>query len=49
MYPDEHPVKPEDLAATLFYLMGIDPASEIYDRHDRPLPIGRKTLLDVIA
>jgi hypothetical protein len=49
MYPDEHPVKPEDLAATLFYLMGIDPASEIYDRNDRPLPIGGRTLHDIIA
>jgi len=49
MYPDEHPVKPEDLAATLFYLMGIDPATEIIDRNDRPLPIGGRTLHRVIA
>ena len=49
MYPDEDPVKPEDLAATLFYLMGIDPATEIIDRNDRPLPIGGRTLYDIIA
>ena len=49
MYPDEHPVKPEDLAATLFHLMGIDPAAEIVDRNDRPLPIGGRTLYDVMA
>lgn len=49
MYPDEHPVKPDDLAATLFYLMGIDPAAKIIDRHDRRLPIGGRTLYDVIA
>jgi len=42
-------VKPEDLAATLYYLMGIDPATEIIDRNDRPLPIGGRTILDVIA
>ncbi len=49
MYPDERPVKPEDLAATLFYLLGIDPASEIIDRNNRPLVIGGRPLLDVIA
>ncbi len=49
MYPDEHPVKPEDLAATLFYLMGIDPETEIMDRNDRPLPIGGRPVLDVVS
>ncbi len=48
-YPDEHPVRPEDLAATLYYLLGIDPASEIRDRDDRPLVISGKPVLDVIA
>ena len=27
MYVDEHAVKPEDLAATIYHLLGIDPAS----------------------
>ena len=49
MFPDEHPVKPEDLAATLYYLLGIDPATEIYDRNNRPLVIGGRTIFDVIA
>jgi len=49
MYPDEFPVRPEDLAGTLFYLLGIDPASEIHDRNDRPLVIGGKPILDVLA
>jgi hypothetical protein len=48
-YPDENPVKPEDLAATLYYLMGIDPESEIRDRNNRPLAIAGKPVLDVIA
>ncbi len=48
-YPDEYPVRPEDLAATLYYLMGIDPGSEIYDRNHRPLPIAGKPVLDVLA
>ena len=49
MYPAEKPVKPEDLAATLFYALGIDPGTEIYDRNKRPLVIGGNTLYDVFA
>ncbi|QDU94750.1 DUF1501 domain-containing protein [Lignipirellula cremea] len=49
MYPDEHPVKPDDLAATMHYLLGIDPASEIVDRNNRPLVIAGKPILEVIA
>jgi hypothetical protein len=49
MYPDERPVKPEDLAATIFQLLGINPDHEIRDRNNRPLVIGGRTLQDVIA
>jgi hypothetical protein len=48
-FPDEHPVPPEDLAATIYYLLGIDPASEVYDRNDRPLAIAGRPILDVVA
>jgi hypothetical protein len=47
--PDEHPVRPEDLAATIYYLMGIDPANEILDRNQRPLAIGGNPVLDIIS
>ncbi len=48
-YPAEKPVKPEDLAATIYHLLGIDPGTEIYDRNNRPLIIGGETLHDVFA
>lgn len=48
-FPAEKPVKPEDLAATIFQLMGIDPATEIYDRNNRPLVIGGNTLHEIFA
>jgi hypothetical protein len=48
-FPDEHPVRPEDLAATVYQLLGIDPHTEIYDRDHRPLVIGGRPILDVIA
>ena len=50
MYPAENAVKPDDLAATFFYLLGIDPTSEIRDRVNRPLAIsGGQPILDVIS
>ena len=48
-FPEEKPVKPEDLAATIFQLLGMDPGTEIYDRDHRPLIIGGNTVHDVIA
>jgi hypothetical protein len=48
-FPDEHPVKPDDLAATIYYLLGISPNSEIRDRNNRPLSIAGKPVLDVVA
>jgi hypothetical protein len=38
-YPDRDGVPIEDLAATMFALLGIDPAQEVRDRLNRPLPI----------
>ncbi|MEX0586681.1 MAG: DUF1501 domain-containing protein, partial [Pirellulales bacterium] len=44
------PVRPEDLAATLYHLLGIDPATEVYDRSNRPLPIAAgHPVMDVMA
>ena len=38
-YPAEGPVRPDDLSATMFHLLGIDPKSEVRDALNRPLPI----------
>ncbi len=38
-FPARDPVRPDDLAATMFYLLGIDPHTEVYDAANRPLPI----------
>jgi len=37
--PEEHPVSPEDLAATIYYALGIDPELVIMDRAGRPVPL----------
>jgi hypothetical protein len=42
-YPSREPVTPEDIAATVYQLLGIDPETEIRDNLDRPhtLALGR--------
>ena len=48
MFPAEHPVRPEDLAATMFHLLGIDPDAEVRDRANRPLVIAPGNVLHSI-
>ncbi len=38
-YPASDPVRPDDLAATMYYLLGIDPQTEVRDSLNRPLQI----------
>jgi hypothetical protein len=38
-FPASDPVRPEDLSATMFHLLGIDPKSQVRDALNRPLPI----------
>jgi hypothetical protein len=38
-YPASDPVRPEDLSATMFHLLGLDPGAEVRDALNRPLPI----------
>lgn len=38
-YPARDPVSPDDLAATMFHALGIDPETEVRDPLGRPLPI----------
>ncbi len=40
-YPANDPVRPDDLAATIFQLLGIDPHTEVYDALNRPLLIAQ--------
>lgn len=47
-YPAQDPVRPEDLSATMFHLLGINPATEIRDALNRPLPISAGKVIDGI-
>lgn len=47
-YPHEGKVQPEDLTATIFHCLGFDPATEIYDTQQRPIPISRGSIIHPI-
>ena len=48
--PEENGVTPEDLTATIYQLLGIDPTAHIYDTQERPLMISSgEPVWDVIA
>jgi uncharacterized protein (DUF1501 family) len=38
-YPATEPTRPDDIAATIFWALGIDPTTEVIDTLGRPLPI----------
>ncbi len=49
-HPAENPVRPDDLAATIYYLLGIDPHTEVYGVGNRPLLIAEgKPVMEIIA
>ncbi|MSU36053.1 MAG: DUF1501 domain-containing protein [Pedosphaera sp.] len=38
-YPERDAVRPDDLAATMFHLLGINPHAEVMNAQNRPIPI----------
>jgi len=49
-YPAKDPVRPDDLAATIYYLLGIDPHTEIHNSVNRPVLISDgKPIMGILA
>ena len=42
-YPKDNPCTPDDISATMFYCMGIDPATELRNHINQPIPVSRGT------
>lgn len=47
-YPAAGRVQPQDLTATIFHCLGLDPESEIHDTLGRPIPISRGSVIQQI-
>ena len=49
-FPAKNPVRPDDLAATMYHLLGIDPQTEIRNHQNRPIMIAEGSVVsDVVA
>ena len=49
-YPAENPVRPDDLAATMFHALGIDPKTHVYGVGNRPLLIAEgNPIIDIFS
>jgi hypothetical protein len=44
-YPSTTPFSPDDLGATIYHVLGIDPATELKDRTNRPVQLNRGTVM----
>ncbi len=45
-YPTSDSVRPEDLSATMFHLLGVDPKTEVRNALNRPLPISTGEVIE---
>jgi hypothetical protein len=44
-YPSTAPYAPDDVGATVYHVLGVDPASEVRDRLNRPVQLNRGTVM----
>jgi uncharacterized protein (DUF1501 family) len=47
-YPVTTPYSPDDVGATVYHVLGLDPASEVRDRQDRPAQLNRGTVIEAL-
>ncbi|MEQ9409523.1 MAG: DUF1501 domain-containing protein [Fuerstiella sp.] len=47
-YPETPPFHPNDIGATVYDSLGVDPRSHIHDRTGRPIPLNRGRVMDVL-
>ncbi len=47
-YPVTPPYSPDDVGATVYHVLGIDPASEVRDRQERPVQLNRGSVMQCL-
>jgi Protein of unknown function (DUF1501) len=48
-YPSTNPVSPQDIGATIYHLLGIDPRAHVTDQQGRPLVVSTGTPLQALV
>jgi Protein of unknown function (DUF1501) len=47
-YPATTPYSPDDVGATVYHVLGVDPACEVRDRQDRPVQLNRGSAMQCL-
>lgn len=47
-YPTTTPYSPDDVGATVYHVLGVDPVSEVRDRQNRPVQLNRGQVMDAL-
>jgi hypothetical protein len=47
-YPATTPYSPDDVGATVYHVLGVDPASEVRDKQDRPVQLNRGQVMEAL-
>jgi uncharacterized protein (DUF1501 family) len=47
-YPVTTPYSPDDVGATVYHMLGVDPASEVRDRQNRPVQLNRGAVIEAL-
>jgi uncharacterized protein (DUF1501 family) len=47
-YPITTPYTPDDIGATVYHVLGVDPAREVRDRQDRPVQLNRGEVIEAL-
>jgi uncharacterized protein (DUF1501 family) len=47
-YPVTTPYSPDDVGATVYHVLGVDPASEVRDRQNRPVQLNRGAVIEAL-
>src|SRR5207253_3338453 len=45
-YPATTPYTPDDIGATVYSVLGVDPAAEVFDRQGRPVQLNRGRVIE---
>jgi hypothetical protein len=47
-YPITPPFSPDDIGATVYHVLGVDPAAEVHDRFNRPVQLNRGGVMECL-
>ena len=47
-YPLTTPYSPDDVGATVYHVLAVDPAAEVRDRQERPVQLNRGTVMEAL-